>query len=330
MFRHGTRVLESMAELEEFAQAPWTSGFLQGLVDVPFLTLTPGTRAGIVRDAAYADFVAAMLPVAEALIEVMDEQRRAEEEQASRTLLRTIQRAFREALLALPAEEYDWYDVAGREQRGERPAAPGAPIEAGTNEDEMEAPRQKEFFEFAGPLYSVQIVPQSCVVPVRGIRGLRALARDRTRRVIESGVTCAWSVLEGGGELDRAEGDLVEYRAPAEPCLARVRVDAHQSEIACSAEAVITVTDTIEREARGPAGTRQGLPGYTFERAPGELWRSRYDAERNVIVVNNSHRDFVYAARAKALKLRYIARLYAKEIVLKSFPGAPPGEMTIS
>ena len=112
-----------------------------------------------------------------------------------------------------------------------------------------------------------------------------------------------------------------------EPGLARVRVNASQGEIACSAEAVITVTDTIERETRWPAGARQGLPGYTFERAPSELWRSRYDTERNVIVVNNAHRDFVYAARSKALKLRYIARLYAKEIVLKSFPGAPAEQL---
>ena len=27
--------------------------------------------------------------------------------------------------------------------------------------------------------------------------------------------------------------------------------------------------------------TSRGLPGYTFERAAGEVWRSRFDAERN-------------------------------------------------
>jgi hypothetical protein len=49
--------------------------------------------------------------------EIIEEQRRAEEEQASRELLRTIQRAFREALLALPAEEYDWFDIQARSMR---------------------------------------------------------------------------------------------------------------------------------------------------------------------------------------------------------------------
>lgn len=65
----------------------------------------------------------------------------------------------------------------------------------------------------------------------------------------------------------------------------------------------------------------RGLPGYTLERAAGELWRSRFDAERNVIVVNNGHRDFVFASRTQALTLRYLIRLYVKELVLHNFAG---------
>ena len=71
----------------------------------------------------------------------------------------------------------------------------------------------------------------------------------------------------------------------------------------------------------------QGLPGYTFESAPGDSWRSRYDASRNVIVINNGHRDFVYVARTRVLKLRYLIRLYAKELVLKNFVGLPPDQL---
>jgi hypothetical protein len=70
--------------------------------------------------------------------------------------------------------------------------------------------------------------------------------------------------------------------------------------------------------------SRQGLPAYTFERAPGELWRSRFDSERNLIIINNAHRDFVFASRGRALKLRYICRLYMKELLLKNFPGYSP------
>jgi hypothetical protein len=71
----------------------------------------------------------------------------------------------------------------------------------------------------------------------------------------------------------------------------------------------------------------RGLPGYTFERAAGELWRSRFDAERNLIVVNKGHRDFVFATRSRALQLRCLVRLYVKELVLKNFRGLPAEQL---
>jgi hypothetical protein len=84
---------------------------------------------------------------------------------------------------------------------------------------------------------------------------------------------------------------------------------------------LITVTDALIPELPKSSGGRQGLPAYTFEHAPGELWRSHYQEARNLIVINNAHRDFVYASRNRTLKLRYICRLYVKELVRSNFPG---------
>jgi hypothetical protein len=95
LYRSGTRVLERLSELEEFQRPPWTEGCLQGIVDVPFLNLTPGTRTGVVRDHAYAEFCTAMEPIAETVNALVEEQRKAEDERASRQTLRTIQKAFR-------------------------------------------------------------------------------------------------------------------------------------------------------------------------------------------------------------------------------------------
>ncbi len=39
------------------------------------------------------------------------------------------------------------------------------------------------------------------------------------------------------------------------------------------------------------------------------------------MVVNSGHRDFVFAAQKQARKLRYICRLFAKELVLRNFQG---------
>src|SRR4029079_8104682 len=109
---------------------PWTLRQLQGHIDAAFVELTPGTRAGVIRDAAYAALREGVRALEVRLIEIIEEQRGAEEERASRDQLKVIQRAFREALLALPAEEYDWFDIHTKAfrpepggQLGEEPAA---------------------------------------------------------------------------------------------------------------------------------------------------------------------------------------------------------------
>jgi Histidine kinase-, DNA gyrase B-, and HSP90-like ATPase len=48
--RMGTRVIEDLSTLPSLEHAPWASHYVQGLVDVPFLNLTPGTRSGIIQD----------------------------------------------------------------------------------------------------------------------------------------------------------------------------------------------------------------------------------------------------------------------------------------
>ena len=171
------------------------------------------------------------------------------------------------------------------------------------------------------------ISPTSSVIEVGGSRALRAIARDRARRPVEHDLAYAWALLEGEGTLDTAGGEMATFRAAAEPGLTRVEVTVTQGDVVCKAEAQITVAASLLPKAGGGDASYQGLPGYTYHKAAGELWRSRFDAERNLVVINNGHRDFVYAARSKMLKLRYICRLFAKELVLKNFIGIPPDQL---
>jgi len=100
-----------------------------------------------------------------------------------------------------------------------------------------------------------------------------------------------------------------------------VRVSVSQQEVTCIAEALVTITASLEGSMNEVVVNARGLPGYTFERAAGELWRSRFDFNRNLIIVNNGHRDFVFATKNRALQLRYLVRLYVKELVLRNFAG---------
>jgi hypothetical protein len=331
LFRHGTRVFEDISVVDELAKPPWTTRHLQGHIDAPFINLTPGTRSGIIHDEAYAALLEALTPLGTKLTEILEAQRRAEEEQASRELLQTIQRAFREAFLALPAEEYDWFDIHSRTQRGSgaslRTVGNTEKLITGVPERENGNGKQRQFFEFAGPLFTVAISPASSVVRVGEQRTLRALPYDRSRRRVESDLTFAWEVIEGGGALEHRHDQVATFSAPAEPGLVRVKVMVSQNDIERSAEALITVTHELLSQVGTTVVASQGLPGYTFESAPGDSWRSRFDTSRNVIVINNGHRDFVYVARSRTLKLRYLIRLYAKELVLKNFVGLPPDQL---
>ncbi|MBK8739693.1 MAG: hypothetical protein IPM02_09210 [Betaproteobacteria bacterium] len=165
------------------------------------------------------------------------------------------------------------------------------------------------------------------MIEVGGSRVLRAVARDRARRPVEHDLVHAWVILEGEGSLEHGGGEIATFRATDEPGLTRVEVRVTQGEVVCTAEAQITVAASLLPKAESGDARYQGLPGYTFHKAAGELWRSRFDAERNLVVINNGHRDFVYAARSRMLKLRYICRLFAKELVLKNFVGIPPDQL---
>ena len=122
---------------------------------------------------------------------LIEEQQRAEEEQASQQSLKAIQRAFHEAMLALPREEYDWFDVQGRAHREGGPGGtsgdgvrwhgtrgPGAGAATAGPPDAQ----QRQFFDYAGPLFSVVVSPAASTTPLNEIRKFRALPRDRSRR----------------------------------------------------------------------------------------------------------------------------------------------------
>jgi hypothetical protein len=126
------RVVENLAALSGFNKSPWTSGYIQGIIDAPYLSLTPGTRTGIIQDESFERLGTELVPLEAELLNIIDEQRRAEDEETSREVLRSIQKAIKEALLALPAEEYDWFDVHARSGR------PGEARRSGENGEALQ------------------------------------------------------------------------------------------------------------------------------------------------------------------------------------------------
>jgi hypothetical protein len=96
-----------------------------------------------------------------------------------------------------------------------------------------------------------------------------------------------------------------------------------QDNLTGEAQAVMTVVDTLIATPSTTVETAlKGLPGYTLTNEPGQDWRSKYDAKNNIIIINSGHRDFIYSSE-KSRKLRYLCRLFSKELILNNFSGLP-------
>ncbi len=346
LFKSGTRVVASLTEIDVFNSEPWNAGYLQGMIDAPFLQLTPGTRTGVIHDERFDALRVALEKMATDLNSIIQREKTAEEEQASRNILKSVQKALKEAFLALPPEEYNWFDLhSGTRRRGDGPrAGVGAPTSGPAERDEPgsgametgaenaqsadEAAPDREFFNYPGPLFTAIISPSSVVMRVGAERGFRCIPRDKSRRTIEENVSINWSIREGGGALSAVSGEIVSFKAPDEPGLVMIEAAAMQGDITVLTQATVTVSETlVEKALNGHEGPAKGLPGYTFLRTPGELWRSRYDEKKNLIIINNGHKDYLFAAQKHSRKLKYICRLFCKELVLANFPGFDAREM---
>ncbi len=357
LYKQGTRVISDITRLDHFSKAPWNSRYIEGLIDSPFLQLTPGTRDGVIQDAAFDSLCIALEEIEEKLLSMLEERKKAEEEKASKQILNKLAKAFREAFLRLPDEEYGWLAARVREKRadGDKKAKTMIPVEAdgihqrdkisdaetgadnpevfgetdaylGEHIAEEKAGSQKEFFDYAGPLHKLMIAPQVSVIAISSSKKLKALARDKVGRLIDSGLTYKWRIMDGAGSLSVTDGAFTQYDASEDPGLVYIELRAKQEENLLVANAVITVTAELAHKSQGSAN-KKGLPGYTYKRAPGELWRSRYCPDQSLIYINNGHADFVYASRHASSKLRYITRLFAKELVLANFPEADKEEI---
>jgi hypothetical protein len=329
LFRSGTRVLPHITVLDFFQGQPWTSGYFQGVIDAAFLQLTPGTRDGIIHDERFAKFCDSLDIIKERLNAIILEQSKAEEERTSKSIVRSVQKAFRDAMLILPQEEYDWF---GAQQKNKlQPATADFTSEGQDNyimpvQEIQNKPgkqtAQKEFFEIAGPLFSARIQPGSAIVQVDKTKPFRAVGLDRSKRQIEQDLSCEWAIIEGKGNLDTQKGEIVIFNAPDEPGLSTLKLIVRQADTTCEVECSITVVDSLLKvSAESSEFLNKGLPGYTLESAAGRMWRSRYDEKHNIVIINSGHRDFIFAGRERTRKLRYICRLFAKELVLHNFFG---------
>jgi hypothetical protein len=313
---------------------PWASGHFEGVIDFPDLQVAPGTRRGFVPDDAALDFLLALEKLEEELRRRLAQEERLKADERREQVVREIRRAF--APLARRLPQYDLFDVraerrdAGTGSRGaggntgfgaQAPAAPeGALAPACDMPDESvelsEEPRAQDSESLypPGPLADVQVLPARLRLAPAEERKLRARAVDADGRTVDGDVAFTWE-LDGPGALE-ADGARARYRAPSDPCTAAIRVRALQSDAEGQAEVAVTV-----REDAGVSGRQAGIPEPAAVDAPSEPWRSRMRGM--TWEFNAGHPDYRAAAEDESRRVRYLIHLFAKEVVLRNFGGAP-------
>jgi hypothetical protein len=301
--RNGTRLLSDMLECEELCHSPWDMNRMEGVVDFSGLNPAPATRRGFLLDQVYQEFLRQLEKVEPGIRLELEKLEERAEEQLNREFRERLEQAFAEAMEELP-DEYFWFEREGSavETQGKTSRSGGRT-------------RVKPVLLSPGPLAEVRITPRIALIAPQERRVLVAKCFDPKGATIPTGVSFQWSVnsplvvLAPSGQATTVEGRGKEGEAVVR-VVARLKGDER-----CS-ESKVVVTKT-RRQA--------GLPPPELQHAPMESWRSRYATDQGVLEINSGHRDYERAtAGGVRSRLRYVAQLYAKELVLLNFGSARP------
>lgn len=324
LYGAGTLVAESFADLGHLGldRSPWTDPRLTGMVDFPGFRVAPGSRRGVVPDEAAGAFARALREAEPRLRETLRdfEDRRAEE--LDRRLIRQLQRAFRgfyrqqARYTLLPVQSTGGQEGGapspdGTEGAPETHPAEGAPVEL--PETPPEIPVEPAYLFPPGPLARVELSPSPVRLPLGTSRRVVARPVDADGRTVEGRVRFRWHLTGDAVELveDTEAPERCRVRAGDDPGDAMLAAYAWTEDREAMAETPVLVTDELP-----PGRSGEGIPEPELVDHPAASWRSRLLDGR--WEVNSAHPEYRALADDSRMKVRYLALLFAKEVVLRS------------
>jgi hypothetical protein len=330
----GTLVADDAGDLKAqgMDRSPWLGRGLTGLIEFPAFQVPPGTRRGVMPDAAAEAFGRAMAEygvLVEAELDRFERERRAT---TSRQLLQELRRALRGLRARLPQYELPKVEPAAAEpgtaDAGDVGVVPGGiPLEGGDKdkpeEDAAEAGTAEEPSLFPpGPLAVVRVVPSAIVLQPGRERRIVAVAEDRDGRRVVGELSFEWSSDQSAVTIvGEGAKPTLRIQADARPGLrGRVTVVVAQDrEYEAAASADVLIADPPERSGDLTAG----VPEPELLDDPQGRWRSRFDGQR--WQVNASHEDYIALRGEPRTRLRYLLALFAKEVAFRAH-GVPGSE----
>lgn len=319
----GTLVADDLADIDAlgFDHAPWSGRDLVGLIDFPGFQVPPGTRRGVVPNAAALAFsraLATIEPMIIALLEIHEQRRRSESDRHLGDDLRKALRGLHERM-----PHYDLPVVSDARLRvaGDDIAPDGRSLDKARKADPVvdepvDHPQPALFPP--GPLAMVAIAPVTIEIEAGSERRISARPLDAEGRAVRTGLSYGWAIAGEGFSLE-GDGPRPAVRASSDVlpgAEAVISLVVSQGEQTASALAVVRCADS-KRRPRG----MDGIPTPLLVDAPGAPWRSRM--ENDVWQVNAGHEDYLALDDGRA-RLRYVVALLGKEIVVRTYsqPGA--------
>ena len=308
----GAVVLDDLATIPELAHAPWTDERLVGVIDFPHLEIPPGSRRGIVPNAAAAALVDALVSIEAHVLARLEERSRAEAASLSVDMHRQLAKLFTRVTPFVP--HLEWFPVARRGGTVDDAPASGSTVSAPElaappEEPERDSSTQPELFP-PGPLFAVTARPSKLELAIGDRKELRATATDEHGRPIPDGVVFEWKA-SSALSLSSA-GNLATIEALSASATESVEVLARQGQ----RERVFLVPVRVVSEQHRKADA--GIPQPEEVNEPLQPWRSRLVEGRWQI--NTGHPDYRALVSEARPRLRYLAMLLSKEVVSRNFP----------
>jgi signal transduction histidine kinase len=319
----GTVIADRLADLAALGldRAPWNDPAIAGTIEFAGFAVPPGSRRGVIPDAAAAAFIAALAQIEPHVQAALDRQLSQRHAASERQLLSELRRALRGLRDRLPHLELP-APIAGRGgPNGERAADPFAARAAPAREptdhvpegepgpgDGPEQPVIGPHLLPPGPAARVQLSPDPIRLWPGGARRVRAIVTDVHGQTIAA--TTSWTVSSPHVSMDGDGGARTIALAEL--------ADADHYVVTVVAEAsggtASTTADIVVIDGPPVGGPGAGIPEPVLVDEPGSNWRSRLSS--GAWHVNIGHTDYRALGGDPRARLRYIVALFAKDVTV--------------
>jgi hypothetical protein len=328
----GTVVAERIGDLAALGldRAPWIDPALAGTIEFAGFAVPPGSRRGVIPDAAAAAFVAALAQIEPHVQLALDHQLAQRHAASERQLLSELRRALRGLRDRLPHLELPATIVGRGGANGEgatdplstgaapaRTHAPqidptmaeGSSGEPSNGEPESDPASPNEPCLLPpGPAAHVRLSPDPIRLWPGGARRVRATVTDVHGQKVAA--TTAWTASSPHISID-GEG-AVRTIALAE------LADAGRQAVTVVAEAnggaATTTAELIVIDGPPAGGPGAGIPEPVLVEEPAASWRSRLSS--GGWFVNIGHADYRALSGEPRARLRYLVALFAKDVTV--------------